>query len=129
MVNSQSPELTAERHQRSADQDVVESSASAVPSGIDTRVPLSSVVVALYVVGLVILTIRLISGLRKAHDIRGASEPIDDAPLCKLVQRIASRLRLKTVPDVRWCDDVMVPAMIAIGFLPIGDGLTMALKN
>ena len=71
-----------------------------------------------YLVGVAVMLLRLARSLSKAKRLQDGAEAVVDLKILELVQRQASRMGLRVVPIVAWCQRVSVPVVIGV-FRPV----------
>ncbi|MEP3478972.1 MAG: M56 family metallopeptidase [Fuerstiella sp.] len=77
--------------------------------------PLSSVI---YILGVVAMLLRLSLTIWRGSRICAESSEVNDPILCALVARLAEEAGLRCVPTLRYCNQVIVPAVAGI-FQPV----------
>ena len=67
-----------------------------------------------YLVGVLVLLIRLLLGLRGGWKLRRHSEPVDEPALLGLLARRAAALKMRVAPALCRCRDIAVPTVVGI---------------
>ncbi len=70
--------------------------------------------VALYLLGVLLMTLRLLLGLRGGQRLRNLSTPVEDIHLLTALQRQAQALGLKIQPALLYCAKVTVPTVVGV---------------
>jgi beta-lactamase regulating signal transducer with metallopeptidase domain len=69
---------------------------------------------AAYLLGVVVMLVRLLLALGGGNRLRRCARPVDDADLLETVKRQARLLGLRFVPVVAYCERVAVPAVVGV---------------
>ena len=89
-------------------------------SEIQATVPLSAVslysryLAAAYLVGVLLMTVRLLLALRASHALRRTAIPIADDNLLAMIKRQSRRLGLRAAPMVAYCQEISIPVLMGI---------------
>ncbi|MEM7475390.1 MAG: M56 family metallopeptidase [Planctomycetota bacterium] len=67
-----------------------------------------------YLLGVALFLIRIAIALRGAQSLRHRSRNVADPELLALVEQLAKRLGLRSVPDIAVCHSIAVPAVIGV---------------
>lgn len=94
------------------------------PSSSETWKRFAPHLAAAYFLGVVLMSVRVLFGLRGARRLCRRSEPVDDPALLDLVARLCRKIGLAVAPRVLKCRDVLVPTVVGVVrpaiLLPLG---------
>ncbi len=74
----------------------------------------SPFVAALYVIGVMLMLIKLVIGVRISRSLRAAGQPISDTGLLSRMAIQAKKLSLRIMPVIAYCEHVTVPIVIGL---------------
>ena len=69
---------------------------------------------AAYLIGVTIMLLRLLVGLRSGHRLRRLSTPAESEALLETLARQADRLRLRVAPAIAYCERVVTPTVVGL---------------
>jgi len=67
-----------------------------------------------YLIGVILMTIRFANGFRRARSMRQRACAPSGHPISRIADQVARQLRLKTTPIVLWCEESAVPMVVGI---------------
>ena len=85
-----------------------------IASGAAWLIPYSPFIAASYLLGVLLMTLRLTWALRGVKRLRRASCPLDDSRLLAAVAEQARRIGLRAAPAVAHCREISVPIVIGV---------------
>ena len=77
-------------------------------------VPYAPYVSALYLIGVLTMTVRLLMALWGGRQLRLEAEPVRDRSLLAMVERQSRRLGLRIVPNIAYCREISVPVVMGV---------------
>lgn len=69
---------------------------------------------AAYLVGVIVMTLRMLVALCGGHRLRAAAVPIADPALLEIARRQAREIGLRFTPTIAWCGRVSTPIVVGI---------------
>ncbi len=68
----------------------------------------------IYLAGVVLMVLRLATGLWGGQRLRRASTPVDDDTLLAMVKRQSQRIGLKVAPAIAFCEQISIPVVVGV---------------
>lgn len=81
---------------------------------VDWLVPSAPYLSAIYLVGVLLMTLRLLRALWGGHQLRRTAEPVTDPVMLALVERQSRRIGLSVAPAIAYCKEISVPVVMGV---------------